>query len=112
MTYRPRRASKRWMEGAPEYILSCHDNGGKTCDRYTVYFGGSLYHEDMGRDVAYLGMSDNPTYPTGVSMWGEAPSNCRDNSGKKVRWLDLPEHIRQHVVARATESSELPPRNW
>jgi hypothetical protein len=90
------------MEGAPEFILSCHDNGGKTADRYTVYFGGSMYSEQLGRNVQYLGMSAYPTHPQGISQWGEAPAAFREASGKKVRWQDLPETIRQHVVARAT----------
>lgn len=101
--YRPRRASERWMENAPEYILSVHDNGGKTCDRYTVYFGGSMYEQSMGRNVLYLGMSECPSHPQGFSQWGEAPANSRDSSGKKIRWLDLPENIRKHVIARASD---------
>jgi hypothetical protein len=100
--YRPRRASKRWQEQAPEYVLDCFDNKGKTADRYTVLFGGSLWEESMGRKVPYLGMSDSPTSPQGVSMWGEVEASWRP-SHQRVRWLDLPEHIRQHVIARATE---------
>lgn len=100
--YRPRRASKRWQEQAPEYVLDCFDNKGKTADRYTVLFGGSLWEENMGRKVPYLGMSDSPTSPQGVSMWGEVEASWRP-SHQRVRWLDLPEHIRQHVIARATE---------
>lgn len=102
-TYRPRRATQRWMEDAPEYILSVHDNGGKTYDRFTVFFGGSLYEEKMGRNVLYLGLSENPSHPQGFSQWGEAPANSRDASGKKIRWLDLPENIRKHVICRATQ---------
>ena len=40
--YRPRRATKRWLEGAPEYVLDCFDNRGKTVDRYTVCSAASL----------------------------------------------------------------------
>lgn len=106
-TYRPRRATQRWMEQAPEYILSVHDNGGKTADRYTVFFGGSLYNEALARNraVEYLGMSEQPSHPQGISMWGECPSMNRDASGKKIRWLDLPESIRKHVICRATSSN-------
>ncbi|UUZ75484.1 hypothetical protein LP414_27600 [Polaromonas sp. P1(28)-13] len=100
--YQPKRSSARWLEQAPEYILACYDNKGKTCDRYTVYFGGSLYDPEMGRTVAYLGMSDAPTHPQGFSQWSDAPAYIRPHSSEKVRWLDLPEHIRSHVIARAT----------
>ena len=101
--YRPRRSSARWTEGAPEYVLACYDNKGKTCDRYTVYFGGSLWSPDMGRSVLYLGMSDNPNSPQGFSQWGEVAAYCRPSSREHVRWLDLPEHIRAHVIRRASE---------
>jgi hypothetical protein len=36
-------------------------------------------------------------------MWGEMPAANRDYCGKHIRWLDLPEHIRKHVVARAED---------
>jgi len=108
MNYRPRRSSQRWTKDAPEYILACYDNGGPdsrggTVDRYTVMFGGSLWEPAMGRNVHYLSMSDAPTHPQGFSMWGEMPAANRDYCGKHIRWLDLPEHIRKHVVARAED---------
>lgn len=100
--YRPRRSSQRWLQDAPEYVLACYDNGGKTADRYTVMFGGSLWYPEMGRKVFYLGMSGAPTHPQGFSQWGEMPADNRPSSREHVRWLDLPEHIRAHVIARAT----------
>lgn len=105
--YRPRRAIKRWTEGAPEYVLDCFDNKDRTFDRYTVLFGGSLFDDDLlkERKVFHLGMSDNPTSPQGFSMWGECDAAWRP-SRDRVRWLDLPEHIRKHVIARATDPSE------
>lgn len=104
MQYRPRRSSARWLQDAPEFILACYDNGGKTCDRYTVQFGGTLWEPGLGRNVFYLGMSNSPTHPQGFSQWGEMPATNRTGFGKKVRWLDLPDHIRKHVMARATET--------
>lgn len=105
--YRPRRAGKRWREGAPEYILDCFDNRGETCDHYTVMFWPE---RGTRRDVwvQYLGMSDAPSHPQGVSMWGELSAHDAANyryrvKHQRVRWLDLPEHIRQHVVARYEE---------
>ena len=103
MKYQPKRSRKHWTESAPEYVLACYDNGGKTCDRYTVLFGGSHWDEGMGRNVAFLGMSGDPHSPLGFSQWGEMCSSNRANCGKHVRWLDLPEHIRAHVIARAGE---------
>lgn len=103
-SYKPRRASKRWLEKAPEYILDCFDNKGKTLDRYTILFGGSLLEPELlkHRRVFYLGMSGGPTCPHGVSMWGECDAAWRP-ARQRVHWLDLPENIRSHVVARAAE---------
>lgn len=102
-TYKPRRASKKWIDGAPDYVLACYDYGGKTIDRYTVLFGGDFWGEHMGRTVQYLGMSSNPTSPFGFSQWGECQCFDRSAFGRKVRWNDLPENIQQHVIFRATE---------
>lgn len=117
MSYTPRRFSKRWSEGAPDYVLDCFDDD-RTADRYTVLFckhlcfhvGDGTYIEGPGEfwntRVRYLGMSAYPSHPQGVSQWGEmaaieAMGYRRSNSHRRVRWLDLPENIRQHVVARA-----------
>jgi hypothetical protein len=106
MQYRPRRASARWTAEAPEYVLACYDYGAKAGgDRYTVLIGGSLYDPILapGRRVEYLAMSGAPTHPQGFSQWGEMAAADRASCGKHVRWLDLPDHIRAHVVARATQ---------
>lgn len=103
MKYSPKRSSARWLESAPEYLLACYDNNGRTCDRYTVLFGAPLWTPNMGRTIPLLILSAAPSSPQGVSMWGEMPAYNRAALGRKVRWLDLPEHIRRHVIARATE---------
>lgn len=103
MKYQPKRSRKQWLEGAPEYVLAVYDNGGKTADRYTVLFGGSLWDESMGSTVQYLAMSNNPTHPQGVSMWDTCQCYVRSVHGKHIKWLDLPENVRQHVISRATE---------
>ena len=102
--YKPRRAGKRWLEGAPDYVLDVFDNRGQTADRYTVL----MYWPELGEHVAYLGMSGAPTNPQGVSMWGDGHgreiAGYRYREGHyRVKWSDLPENIRRHVVARATE---------
>ena len=101
--YKPRRASARWLEGAPEYVLDVFDNKGKTIDRYTVLFGGSLLEPTLleKRLVLCLDMSDAPN--SQYSQWGEWPASHRP-SHQRIRWNDLPQHIRGHVTARATEN--------
>ena len=102
-TYTPRRANKRWLEGAPEFVLDVFDNKGKTADRYSVLFGGSLLEPELVkmRKVFVLDMSPHPSHPLGVSLWGEADASWRP-AHHRIRWMDLPENIRQHVIARAS----------
>lgn len=105
--YQPKRATARWLEGARPYVLSVHDSGPSTNDRYTVFFGWPLWQPSMGRSVPYLAFNDTPTSPNaGVSQWGEAQSQDRDAAGKKIRWLDLPEELRKHVTARVESGHE------
>jgi len=105
-TYQPKRARKQWMADAPEYVLSVYDNGGKTCDRYTVLIGGSLHDERLNqtRSIAYLALSENPSHPQGFSQWGEMPSHNRKACGKHIAWNSLPENIRAHVIARCASN--------
>lgn len=103
MRYRPRRSSKRWLIDAPEYILAVYDHGPQANDRYTVLFGGSLLDPDLleHRKVHYLGFNETPTSPNmGVSMFGEIFAYDRACLGKHICWLDLPKHLRDHVVQR------------
>jgi len=110
MTYRPRRAGKRWLNNAPAYVLDIWDNGGKTCDRYTVFFWDNNAPADKRWEtyIPYLGMSDNPTHPQGFSQFGEIRAHERAQGayrkawGKRIAWDSLPEHIQRHVIARWT----------
>ncbi len=106
MFYQPKRSSARWNEAAPHFVLACYDNGGKSVDRYTVLLGWPIWTESMGRNVPYFAMSDAPTHPQGFSQYGEMPSQNRGACGKHIRWLDLPEHIRSHVIARARQGCD------
>ena len=109
--YVPRRAGMRWRESAPDYILDVFDNRGQSADRYTILLCGEHMVTDgtrAGTYIPYLALSGAPTSPHGVSMWGELLAHeaagyryrCKHF---RIRWLDLPEHIRKHVVARAEE---------
>jgi hypothetical protein len=81
--------------GQPSGIRSVWDNGGRSADRYTV-----VTDEDMGKGLwAMLGMSDAPEH--GFSQWGE----CTEGShlGRRVRWDDLPQDVREHAARRFAE---------
>ena len=100
----PKSARARWLDTAPDYVLDCFDNGGKTADRYTV-----ALILDGADNASYLGMSSDPTSPQGFSQWGEFAgvelTNYRYHYRRhRVRWLDLPDHIRKHVRARVEEA--------
>lgn len=125
--YTPRRASQRWLKDAPPFVLDVLDNKGKTADRYTVLFTFPLayaYQRDGvtpvpngGRGayartvIPYLGMSAYPTHPQGVSQWGDMEAHdaasyryrCKHH---RIAWADLPDDIKAHVIARATEGDE------
>src|SRR5262245_1634558 len=108
-SYRPRRAGlSRWLQGAPSYVVDCFDHPA-TIDRYTVVLWGPELGSESGTyantRVPYLAMSDAPTHPQGFSQWGDLPAyqmaDYRSACGKRrVRWCDLPQHIRDHVKAR------------
>jgi hypothetical protein len=38
-----------------------------------------------------------------ASRWGGMPPASWRPSRERARWLDLPEHIRKHVISRAEE---------
>jgi len=103
VNYRPRRASSKWLDGAPKYILDVFDNGGKTTDRYTVLLGGDLLDPHLLKDrlVHCLIMDSAPWHPQGVSQWDEWSAGFRPHH-QRIRWLELPENIRNHVIARVS----------
>jgi hypothetical protein len=99
---RPRAASKRWLEGAPEYVIDVFDGGVAVADRFTVFFRA----EDDTGYVSYLGLSPAPTSPQGFSQWGHIPYHNfaryrRTAQRQRIRWGDLPENVRDHVRERA-----------
>lgn len=98
MNYRPRRASKWWLFGAPEYILDCF----KGDHTYWVLFGGTLLDQHLLKDrkVHMLEVNRMPTHPMyGFSMWGESEAGYRP-AHRRIRWLDLPQNVREHIVWR------------
>ena len=114
--YRPRRAGKHWLEGAPPEVLDVFDAGDKYADRYTVFFGGELlilpppgeYAGPGNVRVPYLGMSENPCHPQGVGMWGELRAyevvDYRYKHGReRIRWADLPDAVKECVIRSIAE---------
>jgi hypothetical protein len=74
--------------------IRVYDNGGKTCDRYTVVFTRLGHKKGMRGRCFYLGMSSNPFHPQGFGQHGEAPKMIDypkySHLGKKIKFSDLP----------------------
>lgn len=104
--FRPRRGALKWLDEAPNYVMACYDNGGQNTEyRYTVLFGGDLWdlayaraNWESGRDprlMPCLMISDGLDY----SIWTDCVRGAR--LGRRMRWLDIPANIREHVMVRA-----------
>lgn len=89
------------------YIFRITDNGGKTCDRYTVVLS----------DGDYLGMSGIPEHPQGFSQWGERidlrfqHEQVEADTEVDLALGDLPDHynrpgysLAEHVRRRINEA--------
>lgn len=105
MKYTPRRAGKRWLEDAPEYILDCFKN--RECDGggYDILFCGSLLGTMEGRPHDFAN-----TYIMGleISDYGDwcsfeidayqATQYRRRNGKRRQSWNSLPEDVRNTVT--------------
>lgn len=103
--YRPRRATARWLEGAPAEVLDVFD-APKYVDRYTVLLGGPyLLLPDDGEHatpanvrVQYRALSERPNTGRGVFQTGEMPAYeaatyRRESAHRRIKWSDLPENV-------------------
>lgn len=99
-----KRAQKFVVNDEPKN-LRIYDNGGETQDRYTIVFTGK-YKKDKDHNnntwYKYMGLSENPYYPTGVCEYGEA-KNIIDRPtyshlGKKIPYSKLPFDCKKLVV--------------
>lgn len=71
-----------------------YDNGGKTCDRFTV-----VYMDEKERDgsLSCVGMSPNPFHPQGFGQHSSAIPGR--HLGKRIPFASLPEPC-QRLVRR------------
>lgn len=109
--YTPRRASNRWLEGAPNYVLDCFDHPA-FADRYTIWFGPSeAFHVKRdgsiiaGTDtfantyIRGLGTSENGDVSGALEYDAWTVRQYRyHNKHRRIRWQDLPEATRRLVV--------------
>lgn len=78
-------------------IHSIYDNGGKTFDRFTVFYKGrgTLDHKTQGTFRFCVGMSENPFHPQGFGQHGSGMPG--KHNGKRIKFEDLPEQCQRLV---------------
>ena len=83
--------------GVPKYIR-CYDNGGETCDRYTV-----VYTRSGDRRCYYVGMSGAPFHPQGFCQHGEHHTMIDrpqySHLGKRITFKELPMDCQKVVIS-------------
>lgn len=93
----PRRAGQRWRESAPHYILDCfaEPDSADVDDPYTV-----LLHPAYDGEVQYISATRSGGTYFGAMRDYEARTFRYRSGHKRIRWLDLPEPVRNAVVSR------------
>lgn len=87
-----RQAFKNPSHDYPVGVKAIYDNGGKTFDRYTVYYN------DAGAKPGYyqyVGMSEHPFAPNGFGQHGEGMLGA--HNGKKISFATLPQDCKRLV---------------
>lgn len=99
--YKPRRCSKRWLDGdCPAEVLAILDSKSDT-DRYMVFYtDASEYDGKMW--VNYRAMSADPTAWYGIGISGEMPAHEVAAYRYKfkhqyAKWTDLPDEVKALV---------------
>ena len=71
-------------------VLRIFDNGGKTCDRYTIMppRWAKDYREKAPGEFMALGANAFPFHPQGFGM--HVTATAGSHLGKRIKWADLP----------------------
>lgn len=75
--------------------LRLYDNGGKTCDRFTIIpprWAGQAWREH-GRQWQAIGSSERPFHPQGFGMHCSATPG--PHLGRRIKWADLPADVQR-----------------
>ena len=101
--YKPRTQSAKFRnEDCPADVLAIYDNGGKTLDRYTVFYKPVEPLKDLRGWIGYRGMSEDPFAPNGFGIYGEMEAykvaRYRESVYRQsCKWSDLPEQVKKSV---------------
>lgn len=74
-------------------VIGIYDNGGKTLDRYTVYFDT----KESEHLYSCIGMSERPFHPQGFCQ--HSSGQLGKHNGKCIKFEELPEDCQKVVKA-------------
>jgi hypothetical protein len=106
----PKR-SKKYLDGAPPYVMAIYDSGSKYWDRYTVVYGEPIWSQEYAERNIKLGfgrlyparaMSRNPFHPQGFGQFIDAARG--PHLGKLIHWKDLPPDCQKCVLQDGKDS--------
>lgn len=103
MTYRPRTQSAKFRNtDCPAGVLAIYDNGGKSFDRYTVYYKPTEAASYGDMFIGYRAMSEDPYAPNGFGIYSEeraynVAAYRRRVYRESAKWSDLPEQVKKSV---------------
>lgn len=95
--------SEKILVGRQRHFIKCFDNGGKSYDRYTVFYHPVRYelHPGCKRTYyPYIGMSEDPFHPQGFGQHGECPMPPKEGKalGHRIKFADLPQPCQRAVL--------------
>ena len=101
--YSPRRASKKWLEGAPDYVLDILWDRDYPNDGLMVILSKEFmsqrgeYAESW---VTFLSLSENGVLGGADELNAYDMASYRYKNGKdRVAWKDIPEAAKQWVIS-------------
>lgn len=103
MTYKPRTQSKKFLDGdCPSGVLAIYDNGGKTFDRYTVFYKPEDATSFADTWIGHRDMSAHPSSPGGYGIYGEmeaynVAAYRNGNYRESATWSSLPDDVKEAV---------------
>lgn len=72
----------------PKGVKVVYDNGGKTIDRYTVYYSRSFWPAPGPLLYACVGMNGKPFHPQG--FWQHGEGMIGRHNGRRIAFGQLP----------------------
>jgi hypothetical protein len=76
-------------------VIAIYDNGGKTLDRYTVYYDFVSSRPGEMKQYMCLGMNAAPFHPQGIGQ--HSSGQLGRHNGKRISLEDLPADCQQAV---------------